>query len=73
MPPTPRPDGWKGGNEDFGIVRTLDGHIASPAPSADASDVSHNRLAESADYGRNERRGFDSADLSGDYDTSWEA
>lgn len=62
MAPTPRPDGWQGGSEDFGIVRTFDGHISSPTP-----DGSQSKLANDADYGRNERRGFENADLSGDY------
>lgn len=29
MAPTPRPDGWKGGSDDFGFVNMLHGHVSS--------------------------------------------
>lgn len=29
MPQAPHPAGWKGGSEDFGFLRTFDGHIGS--------------------------------------------
>lgn len=29
MAPTPRPQGWQGGSEDFGFVNTLNGHVSS--------------------------------------------
>lgn len=61
MAPTPRPDGWKGGSEDFGFIRTLDGHIATDRyATGDAT-------AENTESHRNARHGFAEADLSGDY------
>lgn len=57
MAPTPRPEGWKGGSEDFSIVRTLDGHIADDRFKVDEGDFSLHR---------NERTGFEQADLKGD-------
>lgn len=29
MPQAPHPDGWKGGSENFGILRTFDGHLGT--------------------------------------------
>lgn len=57
MAPTPRPDGWQGGSEDFAFLRTLDGHEAT------------DRFATpgECESGRNARKGFEQADLSGDY------
>lgn len=55
--PTPRPADWKGGSEDFSILRTLDGHIATDRFATDEGDM---------DDHRNERTGFAQADLSGD-------
>lgn len=59
MPPTPRPDGWKGGSEDFTFVRTLDGHTATERYSVDGN----------LEDQRNERS-FDEADLNGQYDVT---
>lgn len=60
MAPTPRPDGWIGGSEDFGFLRTFDGHIATDR-FATGEDID-------GDFaGRNVRKGFEAADLSGDY------
>jgi hypothetical protein len=58
MASTPRPAGWKGGSEDFGLLRTLDGHVAAV----------HDAKKESDKFGNaNVRWGFEEADLSGDY------
>jgi hypothetical protein len=60
MAPTPRPAGWKGGSEDFGFLRTFDGHIAS------------DRVGGTKDpdltFGyANVRWGFENTDLNGTY------
>lgn len=61
MAPTPRPEGWKGGSEDFGFLRTLDGHISN--------DRVGSSLKARERFGfANVRWGFDEADLSGDYE-----
>jgi hypothetical protein len=63
MAPTPRPDGWKGGSEDFGFLRTFDGHIGT--------DKTGSSNLDSERFGyANVRQGFAEADLSGDYDTA---
>lgn len=57
--PTPRPDGWTGGSEDFSFLRTLDGHRGvNPfyTPGDPAAD---------ADWRRNAKHGFVEADLGG--------
>jgi hypothetical protein len=59
MAPTPRPKGWKGGSEDFGFLRTFDGHIATDKTSSEE----HDQFGSA-----NVRWGFDSADIGGDYD-----
>lgn len=59
MAPTPRPAGWKGGSEDFGFLRTFDGHRA-PQFQTVGSDEDRFGYA-------NVRWGFDQADLNGDY------
>lgn len=65
MPQRPNPNGWQGGSEDFGFLRTLDGHITSNVMS-DPDD------AERIDENRNVRQGFADADLGGDsYRTCW--
>ena len=61
--PTPRPAGWKGGSEDFGFVRTLDGHIAVDLFDAGSDD--EGRFGH-----RNARHSFEDADLGGEYDTA---
>lgn len=60
--PTPRPAGWKGGSEDFGFLRTFDGHISN--------DRVGNINDDRANFGySNVRWGFDRADIGGtDYD-----
>lgn len=60
MAPTPRPEGWQGGSEDFGFIRTLDGHLAEDhfATGAEAED--------NVRSGRNARKSFEDADLSGE-------
>lgn len=58
--PTPRPAGWKGGSEDFGFLRTYDGHVANDRVGSDPDDMARFGFA-------NVRWGFDSNDLSGDY------
>lgn len=60
MAERPNPDGWVGGSEDFGFVRTFDGH-RSLIPGVDEQE----KLVE-ADFRRNERRG-DNADLGGEH------
>lgn len=60
MAPTPRPDGWQGGSEDFGFLRTFDGHLASDRFSVGDEDTDANLTP-----GRNVRDGFAEADLSG--------
>jgi hypothetical protein len=60
MAPTPRPDGWKGGSEDFGFLRTLDGHIATDRTG------SSSKMNERFTYA-NVRWGFEEADLNGEY------
>jgi hypothetical protein len=64
MASTPRPDGWKGGSEDFGFLRTLDGHIATDR-------VGTNDPTAVFGYA-NVRWGFDEADLGGDYETNYD-
>jgi hypothetical protein len=60
--PTPRPDGWEGGSEDFAFLRTFDGHIA-----VDLFGTGDE--AEGGRFGhRNARKNFEGADLSGEYD-----
>lgn len=61
MAPTPRPDGWQGGSEDFGFIRTFDGHIAEDM-FATGEDTDCNTRSN-----RNARKSFEEADLSGDY------
>jgi hypothetical protein len=63
MAKTPRPDGWKGGSEDFGLLRTFDGHISTDRTG------SSSEADERFGYA-NVRQGFDEADLGGDYDTT---
>lgn len=55
----PNPPGWKGGSEDFGFIRTLDGHLSTNVNLEDvgscAGDRSNvhfpgNDLAEEEDY-----------------------
>jgi hypothetical protein len=60
--PTPRPAGWKGGSEDFGFVRTFDGHIAVDLFEVGTDD--EGRFGH-----RNARKGFDRADIGGEYET----
>jgi len=60
MAPTPRPKGWKGGSENFGFLRTLDGHISTDRTGM--SDDDRERFGYA-----NVRWGFEQADLSGDY------
>jgi hypothetical protein len=60
--PTPRPAGWKGGGEDFGFVRTFDGHIAV--------DLFESGSTDEGRFGhRNARKGFERADIGGEYET----
>jgi hypothetical protein len=60
MAPTPRPAGWKGGSEDFGFLRTYDGHIATDR----TGGTNDPDLA----FGyANVRWGFENADLNGTY------
>jgi len=60
--PTPRPAGWKGGGEDFGFVRTFDGHIAV--------DLFETGSDDEGRFGhRNARKGFERADIGGEYET----
>ena len=62
MAPTPRPAGWKGGGEDFGFLRTFDGHRAPNL--VGTPDGDDERFGYS-----NVRWGFDDADIGGkDYD-----
>jgi hypothetical protein len=65
MAPTPRPSDWQGGREDFGFLRTLDGHIA-------ADKTTPKKERDNFGYA-NVRWGFERADLSGDYDTALDA
>jgi hypothetical protein len=58
MPQAPHPDGWKGGSEDFGFLRTFDGHKASIRDA-----TSEDQLAENAELGRNVRWGTAAADI----------
>lgn len=58
--PTPRPDDWKGGSEDFGFLRTFDGHIAVDLFATSDEEGRFGR--------RNTRKSFESADLEGEYD-----
>lgn len=58
---TPRPAGWKGGSEDFGFLRTFDGHVA---PELTGQGDEDERFGHA-----NVRWGFEEADLSGDYST----
>lgn len=58
--PTPRPAGWKGGSEDFGFLRTFDGHLANDRVGSDTDDEARFGYA-------NVRWGFEEADISGDY------
>lgn len=55
MPPTPRPSDWQGGSEDFGFLRTFDGHLG-----ANVNEVPADRT--------NVRQGFAAADIGGQYD-----
>lgn len=58
MAPTPRPEGWQGGSEDFDFLRTFDGHRAAD----------HYATGDADKFGgRNDRDGFDSADIGGSY------
>lgn len=57
--PTPRPKGWKGGNESFGFLRTFDGHIATDRVGSPNDDEVFGFA--------NVRWGFEQADLGGDY------
>lgn len=64
MAATPRPAGWKGGGEDFGFLRTFDGHIAADRV------TSH---SEEDNFGfANVRWGFDRANIGGDYPTGYD-
>ena len=66
MPPTPRPAGWEGGSEDFAILRTFDGHVAV--------DLFEQGSDDEGRFGhRNARKGFDAADIGGDYDPTTDA
>jgi hypothetical protein len=60
MAPTPRPDGWKGGSESFGFLRTFDGHLGTDKTGS--SNLDRERFGYA-----NVRWGFDQADLGGDY------
>lgn len=61
MAPTPRPAGWKGGSEDFGFLRTFDGHTAPDLVGSGEDDAIRFGYA-------NVRWGFDNADIGGDYE-----
>jgi hypothetical protein len=65
MAPTPRPAGWKGGGEDFGFLRTFDGHVAPELTGM--GDDPDDRFGFA-----NVRWGFEKADLSGDYSTPFD-
>lgn len=58
MAPTPRPDGWKGGSEDFGFLRTFDGHLGTNPYKGDDPGATADEDAR-----RNVRWGFDQADI----------
>lgn len=58
MAPTPRPDGWKGGSEDFGFLRTFDGHLGTNPYKGDDDG-----MCADEDARRNVRQGFDEADI----------
>jgi hypothetical protein len=58
MPQAPHPDGWKGGSEDFGFLRTFDGHKAVIVHATSDSD-----RAENAEQQRNVRWGTSEADI----------
>jgi len=60
--PTPRPAGWKGGGEDFGFVRTFDGHVAVDLFGT-GDDEEAGRFGH-----RNARKGFTGSDIGGEYD-----
>lgn len=55
----PRPEGWKGGSDDFEFVRTLDGHLGINFH--ENSELSSNIEA------RRNCRTTDNVDLGGDY------
>lgn len=59
MPQTPRPEGWKGGREDFTFVRSFEGHLSIGIVGDDPEvvDIAYKRNA----------RTFSEADLSGCY------
>lgn len=60
MAARPNPDGWKGGDESFRFVRTLEGHRGTNLKPEDVESKGH-------DFTSNART-FDEADLSGEYD-----
>jgi hypothetical protein len=53
----PNPDGWKGGSEDFGFVRTFDGHLGD--------NIECDPLFDRT----NTRQGLDDANIGGEYRT----
>jgi hypothetical protein len=53
----PNPDGWKGGSEDFGFVRTFDGHLG------------REHRVRSAVRPHEHAEGLDDANLGGEYRT----
>ena len=61
----PRPDGWKGGSDDYEIVRTLDGHLPTMWNMDPASAVN-------IDFLRNDR-GPGRRDLGGIYSPTGES
>lgn len=60
MPQAPHPDGWKGGSEDFGFLRTFDGHRAIVVHATSGSDLDDNA---DDDAHRNVRWGTSEADI----------
>ena len=60
MPQAPHPDGWKGGSEEFGFLRTFDGHKATSRYATDDADMGDNAYD---DAHRNVRWGVDEADI----------
>lgn len=62
MAPTPRPKGWKGGSENFGFLRTFDGHLGV--------NVETDEEFAAEDSRRNVKYGF--RDIGGDYEADVE-
>lgn len=58
----PKPDGWKGGSDDFGFLRTLDGHRGTnpniPDPGNEADE----------DFRRNVHHGYGDDEFDADLD-----